>query len=312
MKLCGFRGEKEVFEERSAAMNYQILFNPYAKSGHGANEARALDTILAGDQLTYTSMPDIRDYAAFFASIAKTDRVLIAGGDGTLNRFINDTAGLDIRHDIYYFPAGSGNDFWKDLNRTPGDAPVCINEYLKDLPKVEIQGRTYAFLNGIGYGIDGYCCEKGDEHRQKSRRRVNYTAIALRGLLGDFKPVNAAVTVDGIRRTYQRVWLAPTMHGRFFGGGMMPTPAQNRTAFPRKLSVMVAHSLTALKALSLFPTMFKGEHVRYTQVVEMMTGQDITVEFDRPTPLQVDGETVHGVTSYHAVAANGSAAAACV
>ena len=48
-------------------MNYQILFNPYAKSGHGANEARALDTILAGDQLTYTSMPDIRDYAAFFA-----------------------------------------------------------------------------------------------------------------------------------------------------------------------------------------------------------------------------------------------------
>ena len=55
MKICGFRGEKEVFEERSAAMNYQILFNPYAKSGHGANEARALDTILAGDQLTYTS-----------------------------------------------------------------------------------------------------------------------------------------------------------------------------------------------------------------------------------------------------------------
>ena len=91
-------------------MNYQILFNPYAKSGHGANEARALDTILAGDQLTYTSMPDIRDYAAFFASIAKTDRVLIAGGDGTLNRFINDTAGIVIRQDIFYYPTGSGND----------------------------------------------------------------------------------------------------------------------------------------------------------------------------------------------------------
>ena len=201
-------------------MNYQVLYNPHAGNERG----------LEGTQK------------------------LISGGDGTLNRFINDTAGLDIRHDIYYFPAGSGNDFWKDLNRKPGDAPVCINEYLKDLPKVEIQGKSYAFLNGIGYGIDGYCCEKGDEHRQKRRRRVNYTAIAL----------------------------------------------------------MVAHSLTALKALSLFPTMFKGEHVRYTQVVEMMTGQDITVEFDRPTPLQVDGETVRGVTSYHAVAASRPAAAVCV
>lgn len=293
-------------------MNYQVLYNPHAGNERGLEGTQKLRHHLPGDVLVHTDITTIDDYAAFFAALPAEDRILISGGDGTLNRFINDTAGLDIRHDIYYFPAGSGNDFWKDLNRTPGDAPVCINEYLKDLPKVEIQGRTYAFLNGIGYGIDGYCCEKGDEHRQKSRRRVNYTAIALRGLLGDFKPVNAAVTVDGIRRTYQRVWLAPTMHGRFFGGGMMPTPAQNRTAFPRKLSVMVAHSLTALKALSLFPTMFKGEHVRYTQVVEMMTGQDITVEFDRPTPLQVDGETVHGVTSYHAVAANGSAAAACV
>ena len=27
-------------------------------------------------------------------------------------------------------------------------------------------------------------------------------------------------------------------------------------------------------------------------------GKDITVTFDRPTPLQIDGETVLGVTSY--------------
>ena len=139
-------------------MNYQILFNPYAKSGHGANEARALDTILAGDQLTYTSMPDIRDYAAFFASIAKTDRVLIAGGDGTLNRFINDTAGVGIPNELLYFGVGSGNDFLHDLGKEKGAAPFPVKKYLENLPTVTVKGRTYRFLNGIGYGIDGYCC----------------------------------------------------------------------------------------------------------------------------------------------------------
>jgi len=36
---------------------------------------------------------------------------VIAGGDGTLNRFINDTAPLQIGCHIYYFATGSGNDF---------------------------------------------------------------------------------------------------------------------------------------------------------------------------------------------------------
>ena len=33
-----------------------------------------------------------------------------------------------------------------------------------------------------------------------------------------------------------------------------------------------------------------------------ITGQNITVEFDRPAPLQIDGETIPGVSSYRAAA----------
>lgn len=305
MKICGFRGEKEVFEERSAAMNYQILFNPYAKSGHGANEARALDTVLAGDQLTYTSMPDIRDYAAFFASIAKTDRVLIAGGDGTLNRFINDTAGIVIRQDLYYYPTGSGNDFWNDVtNQSKEKRPIQINKYLRSLPTVDVNGKTSYFLNGIGYGIDGYCCEKGDEIRQKSTKPVNYTMIALRGLIYDYQPTDAVVTVDGVKHVYHKCWLAPAMNGRFYGGGIMPTPAQDRLSSKHELSVMI-YCGDKFRALALFPKMFKGEHVAHTNMVHILSGREIQVEFSRPTPLQIDGETVHGVTEYRAVSSNG-------
>ena len=50
----------------------------------------------------------------------------------------------------------------------------------------------------------------------------------------------------------------------------------------------------------VFPGLFKGEHVNHTKTVAVHTGQEITVEFDRPTPLQIDGETIPDVTSYTA------------
>lgn len=40
---------------------------------------------------------------------------MIAGGDGTLNRLINDTAPLWTDCGIYYFATGSGNDFLADI-----------------------------------------------------------------------------------------------------------------------------------------------------------------------------------------------------
>ncbi|HEY8421918.1 MAG TPA: hypothetical protein VIL05_09300 [Thermoclostridium sp.] len=36
-------------------------------------------------------------------------------------------------------------------------------------------------------------------------------------------------------------------------------------------------------------------------MVDIFTGHEITVEFDRPAALQIDGETVSKVTSYTAV-----------
>ena len=91
---------------------------------------------------------------------------------------------------------------------------------------------------------------------------------------------------------------------------MIPTPQQNRLAQPKELSVMVFRSRSKLKALAVFPSIFKGEHVRHTDVVEVLSGQEIAVEFDRPTPLQIDGETVPDVTAYRAVAFTKEAAKA--
>ena len=282
-------------------MTYHILYNPLAGGGNGLARAQELAQHLPGQAEQLTDLTEISDYAAFFAAIPVGDRVLLTGGDGTLNHFLNNTAGLELPKELYYAPTGTGNDFWTDLGRKPGESPINIRPYLERLPSVTVNGVTRRFLNGVGYGIDGYCCLEGDHLREMSKKPVNYTAIAIKGLLFHYKPTSAVVTVDGVKHTYDHVWLAPTMHGRCYGGGMIPTPQQDRLAEPRQLSVMAFRSRSKLKTLIVFPSIFKGEHVRRTDMVEVLTGREITVEFDRPTPLQIDGETVPNVTSYRAV-----------
>lgn len=164
-------------------------------------------------------------------------------------------------------------------------------------------GKKQLFLNNVGFGIDGYCCEVGDEQRAKrqksgSQKPINYTAIAIKGLLFHFKPRNAIVTVDGKEYTYKKVWLAPTMNGKFYGGGMMPTPKQDRLGKDGTVSLMLFHSTGKLRTLMIFPSLFKGTHVKHKNKVAILTGKNITVKFDCPTPLQIDGETILNVTSY--------------
>lgn len=279
-------------------MTYHVLFNPYAGNSRGEEESHKLDELLRDKTLRYWNMSEIGDYRAFFAALPAEDAVILCGGDGTLNRFINDTDGLEIVNDIQYYAVGSGNDFLHDLGKEKGEPPFPVKEYLKDLPVVTVQGKTYRFLNGIGYGIDGYCCEVGDKLRATSDKPVNYTSIAIKGLLFHFKPSNAVVTVDGERHEYRKVWLAPSMNGRYYGGGMKIAPDQDRRNPEHKLSVCVLFGSGKLKTLIVFPSIFKGEHVKHTEMSEVLTGHEIKVEFDRPCALQIDGETILGVTEY--------------
>lgn len=279
-------------------MKTYILYNPLAGTGTGKAESEKLAATLGGDTVMQ-NMTEITDYKAFFAPLGAEDTVILCGGDGTLNRFVNDTAELSIPCELLYYAVGTGNDFLKDIEKNVGDAPFPVGQYLQELPTVEVNGKTSRYLNGIGFGIDGYCCEVGDRMKaQNPGKPVNYTSIAIKGLLFHYKPANAIITVDGESFSYKKVWIAAAMKGRYYGGGMMTAPKQDRLAEDGKVTLVVMYGSGKLKTLMVFPSIFKGEHVNHTEMVAVHTGKEITVTFDRPTPLQIDGETVLGVTSY--------------
>ena len=274
-----------------------ILYNPLANNKRGFDAANVASQYLFGetDLIDITGIEDIYSYIE--GTSAET-KLYIAGGDGTINRLVNILNGRTLTHEVYYYAAGSGNDFRADVIGESEDKFILLNPYLTNLPRVTVNGETMYFINGIGYGIDGYCCEVGDKQKAESDRPVNYAGIAIKGLLFHFKPRNATVTVDGVTKTFRKVWLAPSMKGRFYGGGMQVAPRQDRLEKSGLLSVVVMYGSGKLKTLCVFPSIFKGRHVSHREMVEVMTGHEITVKFDSPCALQVDGETILNVTEY--------------
>ena len=286
---------------------YYILYNPKAGNNKGKIATEKLNEYLPAESLEFIDITTLEDYTSLFDKLMPEDVLVVCGGDGTLNRFVNDIDGILPENDILYYATGSGNDFLHDLGKGPGAAPISIKEYITHLPTVTVNGKDYKFINGIGYGIDGYCCEVGDKLRETTDKPINYASIAIKGLLFHYKRTNAVITVDGQKKQYKKVWLAPTMNGRFYGGGMMPTPVQDRL-HNETVSTLVMYGSGKLKTLMVFPSIFKGEHVKHTEMVEVLTGKSITVEFDRPTAIQIDGETILGVTKYSVAAAANAAA----
>ena len=86
------------------------------------------------------------------------------------------------------------------------------------------------------------------------------------------------------------------MNGRYYGGGMNIAPEQNRLS--SELSLSIIHNSSKLETLMIFPKIFKGTHVNNKKISTILTGKKITVSFDIPTALQIDGETVVDVSSY--------------
>lgn len=279
-------------------MKNYLLFNPRAGGGKCEEDAKILTALLDGETEVINVLK-IKDYSLFFSTLNLDDKIILCGGDGTLNKFVNNIQGLTVKNEICYYPCGTGNDFATDIGYEAGGVPVKINKYLENLPTVTVDNDIkLKFINGVGYGIDGYCADEGERLRSLGKKKINYTSIAVKGLLFYYRPTNANVIVDGREYFFKKVWLAPTMNGRYYGGGMIPAPNQMRLRDDKRVTLMLFHGAGKLRTLINFPSIFKGEHVNNQKMVKIFEGKQITVKFDRPTPLQVDGETILNVKEY--------------
>lgn len=272
-----------------------IFYSKNAAFGRGMQQALELSkTIEGGAQIRALENFDLLD---LFSVVEKDDRVILLGGDGTVNRFVNSPTMYPCTKKVLYAAGGSGNDFYRDVRGQEAADVFPLTPYLQKLPTVQFGERYLRFLNGVGFGLDGYCCNEINKHRAAGKKPPSYARVALLGLLGKFKTLNATVQVDGVTHWFQDVFIATAMFGRYYGGGVKIAPNRNR-ADTDTVSVVVVHSKSRLRLLPIFTTIFKGTHVNYKKYVTVLSGNRITVNFDRACPMQVDGEIYPDVSSY--------------
>jgi len=121
-----------------------ILYNPGSGNGSGKQDAETLQALYP--DAVPVDMTQIPRYSVFFEGIQPEDEIILCGGDGTLNRFVNDTQGVEIKNKIHYFACGSGNDFARDLGHKAYDTPgYPVSRYLTELPCVTVNGKKRCF-----------------------------------------------------------------------------------------------------------------------------------------------------------------------
>lgn len=93
-------------ERDGTPMTYYVLYNPHAGNGRGKEAACRLAELLAGNEVKFQDMTRVEDYGALLDTLPAEETLVLAGGDGTLNRFLNEVP--DIARRRYDAHPGAG------------------------------------------------------------------------------------------------------------------------------------------------------------------------------------------------------------
>ena len=261
-----------------------LLANPRSRSGGDPDTVAGLLREAGLDPLC---PPDTggRDVAAAIrAHAAKVDRVVLAGGDGTMNAAA--PALLETGLPFAIIPLGTGNDLARTLG-VPEDPAAAA--------RVAAEGRLRAidvglandvpFFNvaSVGFGVDLTRALTGDAKRRWGK--LGYAVAGLR-VLARMRPFSAAI------RCGDEVVRSRTVHiavgnGRHYGGGM--TVGERTEIDDGKLDVFSLEVGSVWSLLRLLPSLRRGDHGRWHEVLTA-EGAEVEIRTRRRRAVNTDGE----------------------
>jgi diacylglycerol kinase (ATP) len=262
----------------------KLIFNPAAGRGrarkHVTRAAERLRALGADvDVHSSTSPADLTTQAAE-SSRAGYDRVVICGGDGTLNLAVRE---FDLaRGTMALLPFGSGDDFARVLG-IPRDVDGACELAVRGTPRsVDVaQANGLRYLGVAGLGFDSEVASFANEHSSFLRGSAVYLYAILR-VLPRFTP--RPVTING---KPDEIMFAAVGNSRQYGAGIRITP--NAVVDDGELDFCIVHRTSRLQLLKTLPKAYTGAHVK-SPFVE--TGRGLVFTFEAPQRMEVyaDGE----------------------
>ena len=269
-----------------------ILYNGLSKSGKNKKILDELIELVKKDNKEYEMRNIIEiNCHEFLKTINDDDEAVIVGGDGTVHHVANQLKDhLPIKQNLYLFAAGTGNDFIRNINQ-PVKQLVRINDYLKDLPTVTVNGEDWSFVNGAGIGVDAMVCLGVNAGNSESKSV--YTKVTLKSFL-TYKPCDMDVEIDGEMHHFKKCWVCVAMNGECQGGGLMFAPGAKVDVID--VDFLCLHNCGRLKTFLIFAhLMAGGKHLKFKKNVFYKKAKDIKVVSSEELPFQKDGETIDNV-----------------
>jgi diacylglycerol kinase (ATP) len=274
----------------------RVILNPMSRNGTGRRFRsvieRELDRRRIPFDLVQTEGPwHARDLAREAAD-AGIDRIVAAGGDGTVHEVANGIVAAGVNGTaLGMIPIGTGNDFIKMI---PGIASrehafsALALPYVHpvDVGVVRWAGHTEYFVNAMGTGIDVEVVRRLRRSSVLPGGAI-YVSALIRALVS-YRPLPVELTVDD-KRLDTNIMILAVCNGGSIGGSFRICP--DAVATDGLLDVCIISEMPVLRNVRMVPRVLSGTHAGHPGVT-FLRGRTITLRVvdARPLAFQLDGE----------------------
>lgn len=194
-------------------MKHIFIVNPVSGKGKALSVSLRIKKVCEEEKLDYevhyTNGP--LDATRLVKSIKGKNIIYSVGGDGTLNEVLNGIIGT--KNILSVVPAGSGNDFYKTLERIDDEMPLI------DVGKVN---KKY-FINVVSIGIDAEVAKNAEVMKKFKipSSQIYNASIIYTFFKYKFKDIEFTVDSNSFKG---KCTLLTVCNGKTYGGGYKIAP----------------------------------------------------------------------------------------
>ncbi|HEX3552051.1 MAG TPA: diacylglycerol kinase family protein [Thermoanaerobaculia bacterium] len=276
----------------------RFLVNPAAGRGTGRahlDRIRVLASRHGAGLVVTRKVSDLWEQARRAAEDG-VERLLVAGGDGTMHHVIQGLAGTPCALGVV--PLGTGNDLAGTLGVPPELEPAVERALVGEVRSIDLVrvGETYC-VSYAGVGFDSEVTRYANEGVKILKGPLVYFYAVIHTLI-TFEPPWMRVVHDG--GTFEgRVMFTVVNNLPRFGGGMRIAP--DAKIDDGLLDLVIVKEISKRTLLSVFPKVYSGKHVGHPDVLMLRTRRaEITI--DRAMTMYGGGEPLRPVAAGEPVA----------